>query len=162
MPTKEFVAKWVNNPGKSKAGKPYYNIKAEGDEENPYWAGPGVLSGISQGDHVVCEFTESERGRRIVAIHKKTNSAGQELKSYRQSENPDTVDGKCIHGLVVAFIGAQLVPLDAEAIARAYKTAANGYHNKGSIKSAVVQSGPRHFAGQDFADALNDELPENL
>lgn len=154
MATKQITAKWVNNPGKSKAGNTYYNIKTDTDEV--YWAKAGQLDGINNGDSVEVVFTVDKKGGfNIVSAKGMTSSAGRLLKSFRQDESPTVVDGKCIHGLVVAYIQSGVVPLSVDGIRHAYKICADGYHAKGAIASHVVQSLIRETA-QEMVD---DEVP---
>src|SRR5262245_41880689 len=96
--TKSVVVTWINNGNPSKAGKRNWYFK-HGDQGSPpdsweiVWAKEGQINGMSKGDHIEYVATLGKTGgENLVTWKKKTNGAGQEIKTYRQNEAPGVID----------------------------------------------------------------------
>lgn len=164
MPVKTITVTWVNNPSIAKSGKPYYNIKYGNPSDPPdkwevIWGKAGKLDGISTGDIIeVVTSIGKTGGENLVTWTPKTNGAGEVLKSHRQTDSPDVVDGKCITLFVEAFIAAGAVPLSSDAIAGAIRIASDGYFKgKHWMSSTPIQT-TREARGS-LREEMDDEIP---
>ncbi len=104
---KDVTIAFVNNPGTSKAGKPYYSLKwGPQEDRRQCWAKKGELDGVSAGDIVTVEtLPDSKGGENLVRVIGKKAGSGAPLKNYRQDERPDVVFGKQAFGFAVATYG---------------------------------------------------------
>lgn len=84
-------------------------------------------------------------------------------KTYRASTAPEEKNEIATLAIFKAFRGE--VPEIEQGVAALNRAAAIWHQFKqgaGAQSHRVQSGGPRQFAGQDFADALNDDLPEDL
>ncbi len=104
---KDVTIAFVNNPGTSKAGKPYYSLKwGPQEDRHQCWAKKGELDGLSSGDIVTVEtLPDSKGGENLVRVIGKKAGNGAPLKSYRQDERPDAVHSKQVFGYSLAIFG---------------------------------------------------------
>lgn len=163
-PVKTITVMWINNPGQSKAGKTYYNIKHGNPGDPPdkwetIWGKQGGLDGISKGDILeVVTSVGKTGGLNLVTWKKKTNGAGQELKTYQQQKSPhERNEIACLaifKAIAPSYFGDQRP--HAQDIAMALITCADGYH----MWKAGLGADP--YKVQSNKPALSEELDDEI
>lgn len=165
MTVKTITVMWINNPGQSKAGKAYYNIKHGNPGDPPdkwetIWGKQSGLDGISKGD--ILEIVTSvgkTGGLNLVTWKKKTNGAGQELKTYQQQKSPhERNEIACLaifKAVAPNYLGAGT--FTAKDVADILTVCADGYHLWKSGLGAdpyKVQMG-----NKPLSEDMDDEIP---